>query len=114
MPGFLGTEKQFNERFGKPILSSRDSKSSSKEQEAGRLFILQISCLFNNMNIFNNRVVSIFYLLGALALEALHKQVLPFLLRRLKEDVLNDLPPKIIQDYYCELSDIQVCRKKSI
>ncbi|CAB4491398.1 unnamed protein product [Rhizophagus irregularis] len=78
MPGFLGTEKQFNERFGKPILSSRDSKSSSKEQEA-----------------------------GALALEALHKQVLPFLLRRLKEDVLNDLPPKIIQDYYCELSDIQ-------
>ena len=44
---------------------------------------------------------------AALALEALHKQVLPFLLRRLKEDVLNDLPPKIIQDYYCELSDMQ-------
>lgn len=44
---------------------------------------------------------------AALALEALHKQVLPFLLRRLKEDVLHDLPPKIIQDYYCELSDIQ-------
>ena len=37
----------------------------------------------------------------------MHKQVLPFLLRRLKEDVLNDLPPKIIQDYYCELSDVQ-------
>jgi TATA-binding protein-associated factor len=33
--------------------------------------------------------------------------VLPFLLRRLKEDVLHDLPPKIIQDYHCELSDIQ-------
>ncbi|CAO3582227.1 unnamed protein product [Absidia cylindrospora] len=78
MPGFLGSEKVFNERFGKPILASRDSKSSSKDQEA-----------------------------GALALEALHKQVLPFLLRRLKEDVLHDLPPKIIQDYYCELSDIQ-------
>lgn len=41
------------------------------------------------------------------ALESLHKQVLPFLLRRLKEDVLSDLPPKIIQDYHCELSDIQ-------
>lgn len=41
------------------------------------------------------------------ALEALHKQVLPFLLRRLKEDVLQDLPPKIIQDYYCDLSEIQ-------
>ncbi|KAJ3280842.1 btaf1 RNA polymerase II, B-TFIID transcription factor-associated, 170kDa [Borealophlyctis nickersoniae] len=78
MPGFLGTERQFSERFGKPILASRDAKSSSREQEA-----------------------------GALAMEALHKQVLPFLMRRMKEDVLHDLPPKIIQDYYCELSDLQ-------
>ncbi|SCV74101.1 BQ2448_6533 [Microbotryum intermedium] len=78
MPGFLGSEKAFNERFGKPIAASRDAKSSSKEQEQ-----------------------------GALALEALHKQVLPFLLRRLKEDVLDDLPPKIIQDYYVELSPLQ-------
>ena len=46
-------------------------------------------------------------ILGALALEALHKQVLPFVLRRMKEDVLSDLPPKIIQDYYCELSPLQ-------
>eukprot|EP00058_Branchiostoma_floridae_P013864 XP_002599352.1 hypothetical protein BRAFLDRAFT_64295 [Branchiostoma floridae] len=45
---------------------------------------------------------------GALAMEALHRQVLPFLLRRMKEDVLQDLPPKIIQDYYCELSQLQV------
>ncbi|KAF9483874.1 SNF2 superfamily chromatin remodeling protein [Pholiota conissans] len=76
MPGFLGTESSFNERFGKPILSNRDGKSKNGEA-------------------------------AALALEALHKQVLPFLLRRLKEDVLNDLPPKIIQDYYCELSGLQ-------
>jgi TATA-binding protein-associated factor len=78
MPGFLGTERSFHERFGKPIIASRDGKLSSKEQEA-----------------------------AALALEALHKQVLPFLLRRLKEDVLDDLPPKIIQDIECDLSDIQ-------
>ena len=45
---------------------------------------------------------------GALAMEALHKQVLPFILRRMKEDVLKDLPPKIIQDYYCDLSPLQV------
>ncbi|KAF5386822.1 hypothetical protein D9615_001620 [Tricholomella constricta] len=76
MPGFLGTESSFNDRFGKPILSNRDGKAKSSEA-------------------------------AALALEALHKQVLPFLLRRLKEDVLHDLPPKIIQDYYCELSDLQ-------
>ena len=46
--------------------------------------------------------------LGALAMEALHRQVLPFLLRRMKEDVLQDLPPKIIQDYHCDLSPLQV------
>lgn len=78
MPGFLGTEKVFQDRFAKPIAASRFAKSSSKEQEA-----------------------------GALAIESLHKQVLPFLLRRLKEEVLNDLPPKIIQNYYCDLSDLQ-------
>ncbi|XP_071538423.1 TATA-binding protein-associated factor 172 isoform X2 [Panulirus ornatus] len=78
MPGFLGTERQFMARYSKPILQSRDAKSSSKEQEA-----------------------------GVLAMEALHRQVLPFLLRRVKEDVLNDLPPKITQDYYCELSPLQ-------
>lgn len=78
MPGFLGTERVFLDRFAKPIAASRFSKSSSKEQEA-----------------------------GALAIEALHKQVLPFLLRRLKEEVLNDLPPKIIQNYYCDPSELQ-------
>ncbi|KAG8435264.1 hypothetical protein GDO86_013278 [Hymenochirus boettgeri] len=79
MPGFLGTEQQFAARYGKPILASRDARSSSREQEA-----------------------------GVLAMEALHRQVLPFLLRRMKEDVLQDLPPKIIQDYYCSLSPLQV------
>ncbi|XP_041362673.1 TATA-binding protein-associated factor 172-like isoform X2 [Gigantopelta aegis] len=78
MPGFLGTERQFQSRYGKPILQSRDAKSTSKEQEA-----------------------------GALAMESLHRQVLPFILRRLKDDVLQDLPPKIIQDYYCDLSPLQ-------
>ncbi|XP_053957908.1 TATA-binding protein-associated factor 172 [Anastrepha ludens] len=78
MPGFLGTEKQFIARYSRPILASRDSKSSSKEQEA-----------------------------GVLAMEALHRQVLPFLLRRVKEDVLTDLPPKITQDLLCELSPLQ-------
>ncbi|KAI5296580.1 TATA-binding protein-associated factor mot1 [Ascosphaera acerosa] len=77
MPGFLGTEKVFLDRFARPIAASRFSKNP-KDQEA-----------------------------GALAVEALHKQVLPFLLRRLKEEVLNDLPPKILQNYYCDLSDLQ-------
>lgn len=29
-------------------------------------------------------------------------------MRRLKEDVLHDLPPKIIQDYYCQLCPLQL------
>ena len=44
LPGFLGTERQFFERFGKPILLSRDAKSSSKEQEAGDTSVLYSHC----------------------------------------------------------------------
>lgn len=49
MPGFLGTEKQFNARYSRPILASREAKSSAKEQEA-----------------------------SVLAMEALHRQVCNF------------------------------------
>ena len=78
MPGFLGTDQSFHERFARPVLACRSGKPSAAEKEA-----------------------------ATLALEALHKQIVPFLLRRLKEDVLRDLPPKIIQDVECELSDVQ-------
>ncbi|XP_049869451.1 TATA-binding protein-associated factor 172 isoform X2 [Pectinophora gossypiella] len=78
MPGLLGTERQFTARYSRPILAARDARASSHHAQA-----------------------------GALALEALHRQVLPFLLRRVKEDVLKELPPKITQDYYCELSALQ-------
>lgn len=79
MPGFLGSERQFQSTYGKPLLAARDAKCSAKDAEA-----------------------------GALAMEALHKQVMPFLLRRTKDEVLADLPEKIIQDRYCDLSPVQV------
>ncbi|KAK1287547.1 Chromatin structure-remodeling complex protein SYD [Acorus calamus] len=79
MPGFLGTERQFQATYGKPLVAAKDSKCSAKDAEA-----------------------------GALAMEALHKQVMPFLLRRTKAEVLSDLPEKIIQDRYCDLSPIQL------
>ncbi|CAN6977547.1 hypothetical protein BRARA_I03698 [Brassica rapa] len=79
MPGFLGTERQFQASYGKPLLAARDPKCSAKDAEA-----------------------------GVLAMEALHKQVMPFLLRRTKEEVLSDLPEKIIQDRYCDLSPVQL------
>ncbi|KAM0844019.1 hypothetical protein ACQ4PT_057332 [Festuca glaucescens] len=79
MPGFLGTEKQFQATYGKPLIAAKDSKCSAKDSEA-----------------------------GILAMEALHKQVMPFLLRRTKDEVLSDLPEKIIQDRYCNLSQLQL------
>ena len=42
-----------------------------------------------------------------LALNTLHKRVTPFIMRRTKDEVLQDLPPKIIQDVYCDISPIQ-------
>nr|GEV57750.1 TATA-binding protein-associated factor BTAF1 [Tanacetum cinerariifolium] len=69
----------FNSSYGKPLVAARDSKCSAKDAEA-----------------------------GVLAMEALHKQVMPFLLRRTKDEVLTDLPEKIIQDRYCDLSPVQL------
>lgn len=40
MPGFLGTESSFNERFGKPILSNRDGKSKNAEAGKSHLVIV--------------------------------------------------------------------------
>ncbi|KAI7752503.1 hypothetical protein M8C21_015854 [Ambrosia artemisiifolia] len=79
MPGFLGTERQFQATYGKPLVAARDPKCSAKDAEA-----------------------------GILAMEALHKQVMPFLLRRTKDEVLTDLPEKIIQDRYCDLGPVQL------
>lgn len=78
MPGFLGAERDFNSRFGRVVSAARYSKKGSKEAEA-----------------------------GTLALDALHKQVMPFILRRTKGQVLQDLPPKIVTDVLCRMSSIQ-------
>jgi TATA-binding protein-associated factor len=37
MPGFLGNERVFNDRFSKPILADRDGKATPKERELGKL-----------------------------------------------------------------------------
>lgn len=41
-------------------------------------------------------------------LDGLHKKILPFIMRRLKSDVLKDLPPKIIKDLIVELNAEQL------
>jgi TATA-binding protein-associated factor len=61
MPGFLGTERAFSSRFARPIAASRDPKCSAKEAEA-----------------------------GALAMEALHRQVCAHSLKDILQGVLLD------------------------
>ena len=77
-PGYLGTQKEFRATFGKFISASKDPKAKKSVRER-----------------------------GTLALEALHRQMLPFIMRRTKETVLKDLPPKVIQDYCCDMSPLQ-------
>lgn len=79
MPGFLGSEKLFKETYAKPIMASRDSKCNEAGHER-----------------------------GIVATESLHRQVLPFVLRRLKDDVLKELPPKTVQDYFCNMTPLQL------
>ncbi|KAF5829236.1 P-loop containing nucleoside triphosphate hydrolase protein [Dunaliella salina] len=78
LPGFLGPEREFYARYGKALQAARYSKKGSREAET-----------------------------GVLAVDALHKQVMPFILRRTKAQVLADLPPKIIQDVHCQMSPLQ-------
>ncbi|KAM0680227.1 TATA-binding protein-associated factor mot1 [Glugoides intestinalis] len=47
-------------------------------------------------------------------LQALHKKTLPFILRRLKSEVLKDLPPKVIKDLCIEMSQEQTDLYKRI
>ncbi len=78
MPGFLGTSADFSRRYHKPIESMQGAAADSQE-----------------------------FIDGEKALKALHRCVLPFMLRRLKRDVLKDLPDKIIQDRLCGMSPLQ-------
>jgi len=78
MPGFLGTEKEFRRAYGIAAARSAAAKKGGGLTEQ-----------------------------GALATGRLHKQVMPFVMRRTKDEVLKDLPPKIIQDVYVDLSPMQ-------
>ncbi|VDM94915.1 unnamed protein product [Thelazia callipaeda] len=78
MPGYLGTMKHFKSTFLNAINGSRNVNASSLEIKEGQS-----------------------------ALDRLHKSILPFVMRRLKTDVLQDLPEKIVQDYMCSMTPVQ-------
>eukprot|EP01047_Picozoa_sp_COSAG01_P021874 COSAG01_NODE_1282_length_10921_cov_8.334319_4_plen_317_part_00 len=79
MPDFLGSQKIFNERFKGPAIDASLAKSDVSKTTH-----------------------------DTTAMEALHRQVLPFILCRQKSDVLQELPPKIVQDLLCDMSSLQV------
>jgi len=57
----------------------------------------------SNYNHFKNRYESLIIHDDTEALTNLKKRVAPFILRRTKKDVLNDLPDKIEDYYYCKM-----------
>jgi len=67
LPGYLGSAKDFAERYSKPLASQPDPALSAR----------------------------------------LARRIRPFVLRRLKRDVVTELPEKVEQVVYCELTDQQ-------
>ena len=84
MPNFLGSHSSFSKSFGKPI---------EKGQRPGATAVAIGQAMEK--------------------LKHLHQQVLPFILRREKDQVLQDLPPKCITDVPCLLSPSQLTLYKS-
>lgn len=80
MPGFLEDEKVFNKKYNQ-FLTANLSKLSEKLEET-QSFVE--------------------------ALKSLKKRIAPFILRRTKTEVLKDLPPKVIQDFECEMTETQL------
>ena len=78
MPNFLGTSKYFVKEYGAPIAKSQSISATAEEIRSGRE-----------------------------KLKALHQKVLPFILRREKEQVLTELPPKNVMVLKCRMSEAQ-------
>lgn len=95
MPGFLGSHRSFNAKYGKALAEARGTVSISGTTTT--------TSYNRKTKASTQKAVES----GLLSLEGLHRQVMPFVLRRTKDQVLSDLPPKIIQDVLCELSPLQ-------
>lgn len=80
MPGFLGTKSEFDSKYNKKIQTNL-KKLNLEEKLHDDLFQASIS--------------------------EIKKWVKPFILRRIKSDVLKELPEKQIDDYICEMENIQ-------
>lgn len=79
IPNFLGSIQSFAHQFGDPITRGQHPNASPEDIYEG---------------------------MGKLKL--LHQQVLPFVLRREKSQVLKELPPKNITTQYIDLTEVQL------
>jgi len=75
MPNFLGSQSWFANNYARPISNGQHQGASAESISTGME-----------------------------KLKLLHQQVLPFILRREKEQVMKELPPKCITDIPCTLS----------
>lgn len=128
MPSFLGSEAQFNLVYSKPILASgRDLRVNRKRFSAsfsdavaadpgtglGAAHASPVGSGYGEgeregaKDQIQAQQEAQLIEAGELALDRLHRQVLPFMLRRTKQEVLEDLPPKIIQDILCPMTPLQ-------
>lgn len=82
-----GSFKNFQQTYVRPIKNS-----------------VEMLKLFGSDHFQRNRKNSQISAKGIELLQYLHKQILPFILRREKSQVLQDLPPKTIVDIVCPLS----------
>lgn len=78
MPNFLGSQSWFSKNFARPICNGQLQGATAESISTGME-----------------------------KLKLLHQQVLPFILRREKEQVMKELPPKCITDIPCSLSSEQ-------
>ena len=80
MPGFLGSENDFEIKYHKKM--AQNIKKLNLQEDVQE-------------NIFQT------------SLQEIRKRIKPFILRRLKSEVLRELPEKIISDYNCEMQQNQ-------
>ena len=80
MPGFLGSENDFEIKYQKKM--HQNIKKLNLQEDVQE-------------NIFQT------------SLQEIRKRIKPFILRRLKSEVLKELPEKIISDYNCEMPKVQ-------
>ena len=77
IPGFLEEETVFNKKYNQYLTTNM--KKLSEKLEETQSFVE--------------------------ALKSLKKRLSPFILRRTKDQVLKELPPKIIQDVVCKMTE---------